>query len=87
MLTKMMLRNYTACKVYADDSERNRRTVAAVDKFLAYAEKHNPAMKIAAVEKYINGRLWKDIALEIDRDEDSIRREFVRFLDNYNNMH
>lgn len=86
MVTKLMLRNYTACKVYIEGSEKNRKTVAAVDKFLAYCERHNPAMKIAAVEKYINGRPWKDIALDMDRTELSLIRAFHRFLDNYNNM-
>lgn len=87
MLTKLMLRNYTACKVYIEDNEKNRRTVAAVDKFLAYAERHNPAMRIAATEKYINGRQWKDIALEFNRTEQALRQAFNRFLENYNNLH
>lgn len=87
MVTKLMLRNYTACKVYAEDSEKNRKTVAAVDKFLAYCERHNPAMKIAAVEKYINGRPWKDIALDMDRTEKALSSAFYSFLEKYNNTH
>lgn len=87
MVTKLMLRNYTACKVYIEDSEKNRKTVAAVDKFLVYCERHNPAMKTAAIEKYINGRPWKDIAIEFDRTEGGLRMAFDRFLENYNKMH
>lgn len=86
MVTKLMLRNYTACKVYAEDSEKNRKTVAAVDKFLAYCERHNPAMKTAAIEKYINGRPWKDIAIEFDRTEGALSKAFERFLEKYNIM-
>lgn len=86
MVTKLMLRNYTACKVYIEDSEKNRRTVAEVDKFLAYCERRNPAMKIAAVEKYVKGRPWKDIALELDRTEGELSKAFARFLENYNEL-
>lgn len=86
MLTRQMLRSYTACKAYIDDS-RNRKTVEIVERFLAYAERHDPAMKIAAVEKYINGRPWKEIALEFDRTERALCMKFDRFLKNYNLMH
>lgn len=87
MVTKLMLRNYNACKVYIDDNEKNRKTVAAVEKFLTYCDRWDPVMRIAATEKYFRGRPWKDIAHEIDRSEDSIRRAFDRFLQKYNNMH
>ena len=86
MLTREMMRSYTACKEY-DTDPKNRKVVEAVDRFLAYAEKHYPAMKIAAVEKYINGRPWKDIALEFDRGENALISAFDRFLKSYNFTH
>lgn len=84
MLSKFELKQYNICKHYINACTCNQKIVYAVDRFLDYARQRSPAVYAVAVEKYINGRSWRTIAVETGRSEDSLRKEFDRILDSYN---
>lgn len=86
MLTKNMLRQYVACCRYPS-AGRNPAIIRQVDRFLHYAEKHDPTMYAAAQDKFIVGQSWRTVAAKLGRGEEALRKAFDRFLDEYNKMH